>query len=296
MESLISTNLLVNVALVIIMLGIGLSLTFGDFKNLFFRPKPIYIGFLSQILILPAIAFSIASIANLPPAMKVGIIIIAACPVGASSNLIVHLFKGDVALSISLTIINSILTPITIPIITNIALNIFMHEQADISLSVAESLSHIGLNVIIPATIGVFVRHYFEKFAKGLEKPLKYILPVILGLVFTIKIFFGETHPEESMTISEVIDIAPYVLGLNLIAMFAGYYIAKRFRLEGKFRLTIAIEVGLQNTALALLIAGNILNNYTMEKPILVYAMFTFFSALLFAWYFSKKIEKTKKN
>ncbi|MBN2892195.1 MAG: bile acid:sodium symporter family protein [Bacteroidales bacterium] len=282
-------DLFVNIALAVIMLGIGLSLTFKDFKNLFSKPKPIFVGFLSQIIVLPVLAFSISTISHLPDAMKVGIVIIAICPVGASSNLIVHLFRGNVALSISLTIINSLLTPITIPLITNFALRMFMNENADIQLSFWNSISQIGLNVLLPAFIGILIRHYNHIFAKKLEKPLKYILPLILGIVFTLKIFFGDENASNSLTFRDVIEIAPYVLGLNIIGMFAGYYIARWNRLARRYRLTIAIEVGLQNTALALLIAGNLLNNYTMEKPILVYAMFTFFSALLFAWYFSRK-------
>ncbi len=289
-------DILVNIALGIIMLGIGISLTFKDFKNLFIRPKPIIVGFLSQIIILPLISFTIASISHLPAAMKVGIVIIAICPVGASSNLIVHLFKGNVALSISLTVINSILTPISIPIIANIALSVFMHENANISLSVFESILQIASNVILPATIGILIRHFYENFAKKIEKPLKFILPIILGIVFTFKIFFGEANAENNITFSEIIEIAPYVLGLNIIGMFSGYYIARSFRLASRYRLTIAIEVGLQNTALALVVAGNMLNNYTMEKPILVYALLTFFSAIAFAWYFSAKTYNKNKS
>lgn len=284
-------DILVNIALAIIMLGIGLSLTFSDFKNLFIRPKTLLIGFLSQIILLPILSFSIASISGLTPEMKVGIIIIAICPVGSSSNLIVHIFRGNVALSISLTILNSILTPVSVPFMTNLALNHFLGASADISLSYTDSLVHIFLIVLIPVFLGILIRHYKQNFAIKFEKPLKYILPLILGIVFTLKIFFSESDSGRNLLFSEIIRIAPFVLALNILGMYGGYYFARTFRLARRFRLTIAIETGLQNTALALLIAGNLLNNFEMEKPILVYAMFTFFTALIFGWYFSRGLK-----
>jgi len=281
-------DLLVNIALGIIMFGIGLSLTFNDFKELFKFPKAIFIGLISQIIILPLLSFSIAYISNLSNEMKIGIIIIALCPVGASSNLIVHLFKGNVALSVSLTIINSILTLFTIPFITNIALYTFLNQLSEIQLSAIETFIHLLINVIIPAALGIAINHYFPIISKKTKKPLNFILPTILGLVFTLKIFFGNDENSLSLQFSEILKITPYVLSLNVIGMFSGYYIAKFFKQKPTNRITIAIEVGLQNTAMALVIAGSLLNNYEMEKPILVYAMFTFFTALIFAWFYSK--------
>jgi BASS family bile acid:Na+ symporter len=285
-------NILVNVALAVIMFGIGLSLTINDFKNLFKLPKPIFVGFLTQIFVLPILSFSIAYFSNLSPEMKVGIIIIAICPVGTSSNLIVHLFKGNVALSVSLTLINSLISPLTIPFITNLGLYIFLHQHSEISISILDSIVQLGLNVLLPAALGITIRHFFSDFAKRSEKPLKFILPIILALVFTLKIFFGGNDKNSSLSISEILNILPYVLSLNILGMFAGYYIAGITRLQLKNRITIAIEVGLHNTALALVVAGTLLKNYEMQKPILVYAMFTFFTALIFAWYFSRGLKQ----
>jgi len=284
-------NILVNIALGIIMFGLGLSLSFADFKNLFKVPKPIIIGYLSQIILLPVISFSLAYLSNLPDAMKVGLVIIAICPVGTSSSLIIHLFKGNVALSLSLTVINSLTAPFTIPIFTNLALFFFMKQSADISLSMLDSIIHIGLNIIVPALLGIIVRQYFLEFALKSEKKLKYILTLILLLVFSLKIFFGGDENTAGLTFSEVLYIAPFVLGLNIIGMYSGFLVAKIFNLELKNKITVAIEVGLHNTALALVVAGTMLKNYEMEKPILVYAMFTFFTAMIFAWYYSKPLK-----
>ncbi len=273
------------------MFGLGLSLSFADFKNLFKVPKPIIIGYLSQIILLPVISFSLAYLSNLPDAMKVGLVIIAICPVGTSSSLIIHLFKGNVALSLSLTVINSLTAPFTIPIFTNLALFFFMKQSADISLSMLDSIIHIGLNIIVPALLGIIVRQYFLEFALKSEKKLKYILTLILLLVFSLKIFFGGDENTAGLTFSEVLYIAPFVLGLNIIGMYSGFLVAKIFNLELKNKITVAIEVGLHNTALALVVAGTMLKNYEMEKPILVYAMFTFFTAMIFAWYYSKPLK-----
>jgi len=284
-------DILVNVALGIIMLGLGLSLTFNDFKNLFRLPKPIIVGFLSQIIVLPIISFAIAYFSHLSDIMKVGLIIIAICPVGASSSLVVHLFKGNLALSLSLTIINSIIAPITIPILTNIALFIFLHQNAEINFPILQSIAQIGLNIILPTLVGIFIRYFFEKTAKSIEKPLKYILPIILLIVFSSKIFYGGDNLTPNLSLIEIFKIAPYVLALNIIGMYSGFFAARLMKLELKNRVTIAIEVGLQNTALALVVAGSMLKNSEMEKPILVYAMFTFFTAILFAWYHSRAIK-----
>ncbi len=283
------TDTLVNLALAIIMLGIGLSLKISDFKNLFRNPKAIIIGLVSQLVLLPLIAYIVTSVSNLSAEIKVGIIIIAICPVGASSNLIVHLFKGNLALSIALTIINSILIPFTVPILVKMALKIYLAKDTEISLPILDSIVHIFFNVLIPALLGITFRHYFERIALILEKPLKFILPAILGSVFAIKIFFSTGSANNGLSLNEILHITPFVLALNIGGMYAGYYLARYFKLALKFRLTVAIETGLQNTALALVVTGILLNNHEMEKPVIVYALFTFFTAILFAWYFMRK-------
>lgn len=277
-------DLLINVVLAIIMFGLGLSLTIHDFKQIFVNPKAIITSLTVQIFIVPVIAYFIASISGLNPEQKVGIVLVSVCASGASSNLITHLVRGNVALAISMTTLNSFITLVTLPFIVSITLYMFLGKESHISLPVIETISQIFMVTIVPASVGLYIRKLSERFAMSMEKPLKWILPLMLGLVFTFKIFGGEGQGGSGITFKEALSIFPFVLLLNILAMLAGYYISKLMKLSFRNQFTIAIEVGLHNTALALLVAGSILQSSEMEKPALVYATFTFFSAILFVY------------
>jgi BASS family bile acid:Na+ symporter len=286
-------DILINSVLAIIMLGVGLSLTFNDFKNILIYPKSIITGLATQILLIPAIAFGIASIFDVSPEQKVGIVLVSTCASGASSNLITHMVKGNVALAISMTSINSFLTLVTLPFTVNIALIFFLHSNTTIELPYFETILQIFMVTIIPATLGVLIRRINVRFADVMEKPLKIILPTLLFCVFTIKFLASKEHGGTGITSHELITLFPPMLILNVLAMSAGYFVAKMTKLNFKDQFTISIEVGLHNTALALVVAGTIIRSSDMEKPALVYAMFTIFSALLFIYVIKgKKILK----
>src|SRR6056297_1155521 len=146
------------VTLAIITLGMGLSITHRDFKNVFFRPRAVIIGICCQILLLPLIAFGVASITNIDPYFKVGLIIIAACPGGATSNLVTYLLNGNVALSISMTALNSLITLVSIPVNVSLALMVFLHTDAEIHLNVWDTILKVFLLTVVPAYIGVTIR------------------------------------------------------------------------------------------------------------------------------------------
>jgi bile acid:Na+ symporter, BASS family len=277
-------DFLVNLVLFIIMFGLGLSLTLLDFKQIMVNPKAIITCLSIQIFVIPVIAYCIACLSGLSQEQKVGIVLISACASGASSNLITHLVRGNVALSISMTTLNSFLTLLTLPFIVSMSLDLFLGRQSEITLPVTETIIQIFLVTLVPAALGIYVRNISTRFAERMEKPLKIILPILLGLVFTFKIFGKESQGGSGITYMEAVRIFPFVLLLNVVAMFTGYYIAKLMKLSFRNQFTIAIEVGLHNTALALLVSGTILQTPDMEKPALVYAMFTFFSAILFVF------------
>lgn len=277
-------DILVNAVLAIIMLGVGLSLTVYDFKQILVSPKAIITGLTIQIFLIPLIAFVIAYISGLSPEQRVGIVLVSTCASGASSNLITHLVRGNVALAITMTSLNSLLTIFTLPFIVSMALIMFLGKETQITLPILETILQIFLVTIVPAAIGIIIRKINMQFAKSLDKPLRIILPVLLCIVFVIKIFAGKSQGGSGITFSETLYISPYVLLLNVLAMAAGLFISKLVKLEYRNQYTIAIEVGLHNTALALLVAGTILKSPEMEMPALVYAMFTFFTAILFIY------------
>lgn len=277
-------DLLVNITLVVIMAGIGMSLTFGDFKNVFVYPKPIFTGIGSQLLVLPVLAFALAWLAPVSVYGKLGIVLIALCPVGTTSNILVHIFRGNTALSISMTIVNSILSPFTIPAVIAFASTVFTSNGASVEMSFLESFTHILLTVILPAMCGLMVRRFAPGVAGALEQPLKWILPLMLLVVFSIKIFWGGDGSSAcgALSLDDALLLTPFVLGLNILGMYGGFFFAVFNGLDKASRLTVAIETGLQNTAMALSVATTMPNSCEIEKPALVYAMLTFFTALVF--------------
>jgi len=270
----------------------GLSLTDRDFRNIFVQPKAVIIGLCCQIILLPLIAWLIVRSINIDPYFKVGLMIIAACPGGATSNLVTYLLRGNVALSISMTAINSLITLITIPLVVTLSLDAFLHADDTITMPVGQTILKVFLITILPAFTGTRLRKHFPEFATGLEKPLRIILPLLLLLVYGGVVFTSEDAGEN--TRAEFIQIFPYALLLNFLAMGSGLMIARLMRLRVINQFTISIEVGLQNSALAILVAITLLGSPKMALVPVVYGSFTFFSTLLFGW-FVKKVQWTPR-
>jgi len=289
MHSLFSEYFL-PVTLAIITLGMGLSLTDRDFRNIFVQPKAVIIGLCCQMILLPLIAWLIARSIQIDPLFKVGLMIIAACPGGATSNLITYLLRGNVALSISMTALNSLITLITIPMVVGLSLNLFLHEDASIHMNVGETILKVFLITILPAYTGTRLRKHFPEFSKGLERPLRIILPVLLLLVYGGVIFIDQGTGEATRL--DFFRIFPYALLLNFLAMGSGLLIARVMKLKVINQFTIAIEVGLQNSALAIFVAATLLKSNEMALVPVVYGSFTFFTTLFFGW-FVKKVKWT---
>ena len=281
MQSLFSEYFL-PVTLATITLGMGLSLTDKDFRNIFMQPKAVIIGLCCQMVLLPLIAWLIVRSINIDPLFKVGLMIIAACPGGATSNLITYLLRGNVALSISMTAMNSMITLVTIPLVVHLSLEAFVHEDAAIHLKVGETIIKVFLITILPAFVGTRIRKNYPDFSLMLERPLRVVLPLLLLLVYAGVIFIDQGT--SAGTRSDFIRIFPYTLLLNILAMVSGFLVARILRLHVINQFTISIEVGLQNSALAIFVAATLLNNNDMALVPVVYGSFSFFSTLLFGW------------
>lgn len=270
------------------MFGIGLSLTAGDFTRIVRYPKAFLTALSAQMLGLPILAFLINLIAPLPAELKVGFIILAASPGGATSGFLTYLWRGNVALSLSITSVNSFLTLFSIPLVVNLGLRVFMGRETDLHLPFWETVQHIFFITIIPASIGVYVRHRFPVFSEKIRIPAKYIMLVFLAIVFLIKMFAGENHGGAGLTAADFIRISPVALIQNAACLLFGYFFMYYMGLTHPSRLTAAMESGVQNTTLAFLIASNLLGMQEMVKPALVYSLYSFWTACLFA-YFSNK-------
>lgn len=274
------------------MLGMGLALTRSDFANIFLRPKAMLVGLATQMLGLPIIAFIIAYLFPVPNEVKVGLFLIAICPGGATSNLLNYLLNGNLALCVSLTTINSFLTQVSIPLLLNLALGFFLDSEAEIQLSFWETLQHIVLITLVPVIIGIVIAHYAPAFASRLRRPMKWSMPILMGIALIGAVLLEKKERIIEMTTGDYFTILPMTLLLNLGALFTGYYIAKWSRLSKKSSVTISLEVGLHNTVLAIYIATTILKSPMMALPAIVYAMFTFFTSAAFGmWKSGVKIK-----
>ncbi len=274
----------VGTVLGLVMFGVGLSLTFSDFRKVIRYPRAFFTALSAQMVGLPIIAFTISLLAPIPGEIKVGLIILAASPGGATSGFLTYLWRGNVALSISITAVNSLLTLFSIPIVVNLGLRVFLGKSTDLHLPFWDTVGHIFFITIIPAMMGILIRRRFPRAAAKISKPAKYIMLVLLAIVFAIKLFAGERQGGAGLNFADFWLITPYALLQNASCLFFGYFFMKRMGLPHPSRITAAMESGVQNTTLAFLIASNMLGNQGMVKPALVYSLFSFWTACLFAY------------
>jgi len=261
------------------MVSIGSTIELNEIKEIFKKPKKIFVGLSMQMILFPIIAIILALIFPLQPEYKVGIVLLAACPGGTLSNYISYLIKADVPLAVGLTSVNSLITMLTIPFFTFISFLIFFHNSVLIKVPFSSIALELFFIVLIPVSIGIFLKHKRGKKLKKLELPLKIISSILLLVVFSIKLFLS---PGVSVSSATAHLLIPLIL-LNFLGLFLGYLLSKRFKLKNKSATTVGIEVGLQNTLLTLLIADVALKMPLIGYPAIIYATFSFVTSLIFA-------------
>ena len=280
MQSNLFTAVLLPLALAILMLGMGLSLVPADFTRITRYPKAVAVGTVCQVLLLPLIGTLIALVVPMQPEIAVGLVILAVCPGGASSNLITYLAKGDVALSVTLTAVSSIVTVLTIPLFTNLALQHFLGESAAIALPIGSIMLQIFLITLLPIAIGMAVRQQFPATARRLEKQMSRLSIGLLALIIVLLLV-----REGSKLPGFLVQVGVGIVLLNLLATLTGFLAAKLFRLPLAQQICIAIEVGIQNGTLAIAITAGLLNNPDMAVPAAVYSLLMYvigFGAILY--------------
>jgi BASS family bile acid:Na+ symporter len=273
MESSLITVLFLPLALAIIMLGMGLSLTMGDFKRVFVAPKAVLIGLFAQLVVLPLIGFGLMHYWELRPEYAVGIILLAACPGGPTSNLFAYLGKCDTALSISLTAVSSILTIFTIPFIVNYAMEIHLEEGKYVSLPVLQTILQIMVITIIPVGLGMFLNKKRPVLAKKAERPVK-----IASTVVIIVIILGAILKDKENVLPAFQETGLPALTLNVLTLILGFIVAKILGLSFRQASTVSIESGIQNGTLAIAIAASstLLNDPLIAIPPAVYSILMF--------------------
>lgn len=266
-------TIILAISLVIIMFGMGLSLVKDDFVRLIKHPKAIFVGLLNQIVLLPIIAYGLICLLNVNTDIAIGVMIIAACPGGPTSNLITYLAKGDTGLSVSLTTANSLITIFTIPFVVQFALNQFLQADQIIEIDKLKTVIQIFAIVIIPVSLGMLLKRSKPKFADKMSKPVKIASAAVLFLVII------------ALVLKKKEDLIPYLkeaglitLALNISTMIIGYATAKIAKLNLAQSLTISIESGIQNGTMAIAIASGILLNENYAIAPAVYSLIMFFT------------------
>ncbi|MDE0333901.1 MAG: bile acid:sodium symporter family protein [Defluviicoccus sp.] len=264
-------------ALAFIMLALGLGLTFDDFARVVRRPRDFAVGALSQIVVLPAVAFALASVWPMAPELALGLMIIAAAPGGVTSNILTAFARGDVALSISLTAVISLVSVITIPIIVVFAYARFIGEQAGKDISVAGTALGVFLIVAVPVLIGLIVRRFAESFALRFEPAARKISSVLFVLVLA-----GAIYDQRANIVPYFAQAGLVTLVLNLLMMTIAWLLARMFATGPTQRIAIAIECGLQNGTLAIAVAVLLFGGGLATVPAATYSLIMFATALIY--------------
>src|SRR5688572_26464004 len=266
------------VALGIIMFGLGLSLTLGDFARIGKHPKAVFIALACQLVLLPAICFGLVLLFRLPPVLAVGMMLLAASPGGTTANLYSHLFRGDVALNISLTAINSVLAVVTLPLITNLAILYFLPEGDELGLQLAKVIEVFAI-VLLPVVLGMLVRWRKSAFADRMDKPVR-----IASVVILVVVIAGAIVANLDLLIENAGRLAGITVLFCVISLSVGYLVPRLLRVERRQSIASSFEIGIHNATLAIVIAQTVIGSIEMSLPAAVYGVLMFFVALAFGF------------
>ena len=281
------SNAILAFSLIIIMFGMGLSLSLRDFAAVFLKPKAIILGLICQLILLPIVGFALIDLFTLTADIAIGIIILAACPGGPTSNLITHLANGDTALSVSMTAACSLITLLTIPFIINLGLQKVLGAGTLIQLNVLQTILQVFVVVIIPVALGMLLKSKRAKFSMRMQKPVKRASGIFFVVVLVAVII-----KERALVFSSLDEAGLVSLSLNLITMSIGYGLGYVFKLSLKQRISITIEGGIQNGTLGITIATILLNNTAYAIAPAVYGIIMFLTAGLFIFWSNQRVKK----
>ncbi len=273
-----------------VMMGLGLSLSVQELLQAFKSPKAMIAGLAGQIILLPLLAFGTASVLHLAPEICIGMILLAACPGGITSNGYVFASRGDSALSVALTTTSSIICVASIPFFLTTALKLYGESQVSINLPIGSMMLGLAKLTVLPVSLGMLIHYVRPKFAQRMIEPLR-----IITLVILIIVILGSSWLAIDVIKNNFLSIGFVAVGLNICAMAMGYGLSRLTRLNNAQTVAITYEVGIQNLALALVLANTILQKPEYAIFSIVYAFMMKFSALSFMAY-SKKLLRENES
>ncbi|MGI4819144.1 MAG: bile acid:sodium symporter family protein [Janthinobacterium lividum] len=274
------------IALGIIMFGLGLDLTPQDFVRVGKRPKAAVVALACQLFLLPMVCFGLCLAFGLPPLLAVGMMLLAASPGGTTANLYSHLFRGDVALNISLTAINSVMAVFTLPIIVNLSVAYFQPGDMTVGLQFKKTLE-VFLIVLVPVILGMTVRQMKPAFARAMDKPVR------LGsiLILTVVILDAALSGREAL-MQHLGSLVAIVVLFCLLSLAIGFTVPRLLKIERSQAIASSFEVGLHNATLAIVIAQSVLQSPDMSLPAAIYGVLMFPIAAVFGWLITRRTPK----
>lgn len=277
------------IALIIIMMGLGFEVTLNDFKRVKENPRNVVIALFCQLILLISIAFCLAKLFKLEPLLAVGLMILAASPGGSTANLFSYLFKGDIALNITLTAFNSVIAAFTLPIVATLSLSYFMQDSTIVGIQL-DKLVQVFLLILVPLTIGMIIRAKKPNFAKRMERFVKYF-----SVTFLVLICIGALFKEREHLADYFASVGAVCALFCAISLAIGYFIPRLFKMNEAQSRACAFEIGIHNSAVALTIAISVLGNTTIAIPAAVYSVimifFAFAVGLIFKYKDKQQIE-----
>ena len=279
----IVTDIFLPLALAFIMFALGLGLTGADFLRVLKQPRDFFVGTFSQIILLPIIAFILVKLWPISPELAIGVMIIAAAPGGVTSNILTSFARGDVALSISLTAIISLLSVITVPFIILTSLTLIENSGLDLNIS----LTNMAINMFLIVTVPVIIGMMFRKFASNVAIKFEPIAKKISAVLFVI-VLLGAILAEKDNVVSYFAQAGLITLALNVVMMIVAYYIAQLLASGTQQKKCITIECGLQNGTLAIFVATSIFGGGIYVIPAATYSLIMFVTSLIFVYFVRK--------
>lgn len=273
------TTVLLPLALAIVMFGLGLSLTWDDFARIRRQPRPVLIALACQLVLLPAVCFGLVLAFGLTPLLAVGMMLLAASPGGTTANLYSHLFRGDVALNVTLTAINSVIAVLTLPLVTQLAITYFAPgESGSVGLQFGKVLQVFAI-VLVPVGLGMVVRRASPGFAARMDRPVR-----LLSVLVLVGVILGTVLAERENVGAYLGAVGPACVLFCAASLGIGYFVPRLLGVEQRQAVASGFEIGIHNSTLAMAIAISVLRSVDLAVPAAVYALVMFPMAALFGW------------
>jgi len=282
-------TIIIPFGLFLVMMGLGLTLSVDDILRVIIMPKAVLTGLVGQLVLLPLVAFGLAFLLNPAPVIAIGLILLAACPGGITSNAYVFASRGDIALSVTLTTVASLFTVVTMPLLAWLALSTFAGESEMLEVPVGNMMRSLAQMTVLPIAIGMSIRKFKPVFAEKMVEPVRKMAIAILIMVIITNTYFSIDTLKQYFLQAGMV-----ALILNVTCMTMGYGLTRLAKLNVDQTISITYEVGLQNLSLALVLANTLLGVPDYAAVTLIYGFFMKFTALSFMAY-ARKLKGLEK-